>query len=138
MRGPIDYVIVGFDNAKFDGSILASLAEAIENGTIKVLALSFVSKAADGAVTMLDVNQLQDEYVVNFVQKYNVSSESVTNDDIDEVAEVLNEGEAAGLLVIEQLWAKPFKQAVINANGYLIAEGRIHPEAVAELESEEV
>lgn len=136
MRGPIDYVIVGFENAQFDGSILAALSDAIEKGIIKVVALSFISKSADGTVTTLDVTQIQDAYVVDFVQKYGVSSESITTDDADEVAEVLNEGEAAGLLVVEQLWAKPFKQAVINANGYLIAEGRIHPDAVAELEGE--
>lgn len=136
MRGPIDYIIVGFENAQFDGSILAALSDAIDKGIIKVVALSFVSKAADGTVTTLDVAQLNDNYVVDFVQKYGVSSDSITSDDTAEVAEVLNEGEAAGLLVIEQVWAKPFKQAVINANGYLIAEGRIHPEAVAELEEE--
>ena len=136
MRGPIDYIIVGFENAQFDGSILAALSDAIDKGIIKVVALSFVSKAADGTVTTLDVAQLNDNYVVDFVQKYGVSSNSITSDDTAEVAEVLNEGEAAGLLVIEQVWAKPFKQAVINANGYLIAEGRIHPEAVAELEEE--
>lgn len=136
MRGPIDYIIVGFENAQFNGSILAALSDAIDKGIIQVIALSFISKSADGDVTTLDVAQLNDEYVVDFVQKHNVSSESITTEDIDEVADVLNEGEAAGLLVIEQLWAKPFKQAVINANGYLIAEGRIHPEAVVELEGE--
>ena len=136
MRGPIDYIIVGFENAQFDGSILAALSDAIDRGIIKVIALSFISKAADGTVTTLDVAQLKDNYVVDFVQKYGISSESITSDDTAEVAEVLNEGEAAGLLVVEQVWAKPFKQAVINANGYLIAEGRIHPEAVTELEEE--
>ncbi|EFK95651.1 conserved hypothetical protein [sediment metagenome] len=136
MRGPIDYIIVGFENAQFDGSILAALSDAIDKGIIKVLALSLISKDTSGMVTILDVNQLRDEVAVNFVQKYGVSSDSITTDDTDEVAEILNEGEAAGLLVVEQLWAKPFKQAVINANGYLIAEGRIHPEAVAEIEEE--
>lgn len=137
MRGPIDYIIVGFENAQFDGSILAALSDAIDKGIIKMVALSFVSKATDGTVTTLDIAQMNDQYVVDFVQKYGISSESISSDDTAEVAEVLNEGEAAGLLVIEQVWAKPFKQAVINANGYLIAEGRIHPEAVAELEEEE-
>ncbi len=55
MRGPIDYIIVGFENAQFDGSILAALSDAIDKGIIKIVALSFVSKSTDGTVTTLDI-----------------------------------------------------------------------------------
>jgi hypothetical protein len=40
---------------------------------------------------------------------------------------------SGALLMIEHLWAIPLKQAIINANGTLVADGRIHPEAAAEL-----
>ena len=57
----------------------------------------------------------------------------VDSDDINEVGDLLETNTAAGFLVVEQLWAIPLKQAIINANGTLLAEGRIHPEAAAEL-----
>lgn len=137
MRGPIDYIIVGFDGNKFDGSILGSLTDAIDNGIISLVALSFVVKDEEGNVVATDIAESGDEYIVEFTEKYHVSGELVDADDIDEVAEMLENNTSAGLLVVEQLWAKPLKKALIDANGVLLAEGRIHPEAANELETEE-
>jgi len=134
MRGPIDYIIVGFNDAKFNGSILEAVGQAAESGVIKVLALSVVHKTEDGTVEELDVAGLEDDYVVQFSEKYSNEGELVTPEDIEEVGDLLENGSAAGLLVVEQLWAKPLKKAILDANGFLIAEGRIHPEASLELE----
>ncbi len=133
MRGPIDYIIVGFEGNKFDGSILNALGQAIDDGVISLVALSLVSKDNEGNISTVHIDDSGDENMVEFSTKYKSSSDSVTEDDIQEVADLLEPDTAAGLLVIEQLWAKPLKQAIINANGYLIAEGRIHPEAAEEL-----
>lgn len=137
MRGPIDYIIVGFDGNSFDGSILSSLVEPLENGTINLIALSLIAKDVEGNVTATSVTESEDEFVISFSQKYNVGSELVDTDDIDEVGELLDNNTSAGLLIVEQLWAKPLKKALIDANGTLLAEGRIHPEAANELESNE-
>ena len=138
MRGQIDYIVVGFDGPKFDGSVLAALADAIDKGIISLIALSAIKKDEEGNVTVADVADFGDEFVVQFATKYNVTSDLVTEEDKEEVGDLLENNTAAGLLVIEQLWAKPLKKALIDANGFLIAEGRIHPEAAAELEGEEV
>lgn len=137
MKGPIDYIVVGFDGNKFDGSILKALGEAIENNTIGLVALSVVSKDNNGQVTSLDVAAAGDQYIIDFVEKYKPNNDVVSMDDIDEVAELLKPNTTAGFLVIEHIWAKPLKKAIIDANGFLIAEGRIHPEAVSELEKGE-
>ena len=134
MRGPIDYIVVGFEGNNFNGSILAALAEAIDKGIIALVALTVIAKDAEGTVTTLDIAQSGDQFAVEFAQKYQPSGDLVTSDDIDEVADLLENNTAAGLLVVEQLWAKPLKKALIDANGVLVAEGRIHPEAAQELE----
>lgn len=133
MRGPIDYIIVGFEGNKFDGSILKALAEAIEKGIIGLVALSLIQKDADGNVTTVDMADLGDEFVVAFNEKYKGDASLVSQDDLDEVAELIENNCSAGLLVVEQLWAIPLKKALIDANGVLVAEGRIHPDAAAEL-----
>lgn len=134
MRGPIDYIIVGFEGNKFDGSILKALSDAIDKGVIAVVALSMIVKDADGNINALDIAESGDDYIAEFTEKYASSSQAVEKDDLDEVADLIENNCSAGLLVIEQLWAKPLKKALINANGVLIAEGRIHPEAALELE----
>lgn len=133
MRGPIDYIIVGFDGNKFDGSILKALGNAIDSGVISLVALAVISKDKDGTVTELDIARFGDTYAVDFVAKYGKKTEKVMYEDINEVADLLDKNTSAGLLVIEQLWAKPLKKALIDAKGVLIAEGRIHPQAAEEL-----
>lgn len=135
MHGPIDYIIVGFEGNKFDGSILKALAEAIDDGTIALVNLSLVSRNQDDTVTTVDIAQAGDSYIADFVQKYQPTKQSADQSDIDEVAELIEKNCTAGLLVIEHLWAKPLKQAILDANGVLLAEGRIHPEAAEELNS---
>lgn len=135
MKGPIDYVIVGFEGNKFDGSILAALGDAIDKGSINLIALALISKDAEGNVTLLDITEIGDTVVVEFAKKYVSDSDLVTDDDVNEMADLLENNTSAGLLVIEHAWAIPLKQALINANGVLVAEGRIHPEAAVELEA---
>lgn len=43
MHGPIDYVVVGFDGNKFDGSILREIGSAVNSGVIELVALSIGS-----------------------------------------------------------------------------------------------
>jgi hypothetical protein len=113
---------------------MQALADAIEQGVIGLVALAVVSKDADGAVTKLDIAESGDDSMVAFVEKYQPSDEAIASDDIDEVADLVENNCTAGLLVIEQLWAKPLKKALLDAKGVLVAEGRIHPDAVSELE----
>lgn len=135
MRGPIDFIIVGFEGNKFDGSILKALAEAIDKGIIALVALSFIQKDDKGTVTTLDIANSGDESVMEFTQKYKTDDKLVTKEDIDEVADLVENNTSVGMLVVEQLWAIPLKKALIDANGVLISEGRIHPEAAAELDN---
>lgn len=136
MRGPIDYILVGFNNKKFDGKILKSLEDPLNKGIIKLVALSVIKKEADGKISYLDVNEYgKTDYLVSFVNKYNPDIKDADKSDISEVGEIIDNNVVAGLLVVEQLWAKPFKKALIDAKGVLLAEGRIHPEAAVELDS---
>lgn len=137
MRGPIDYIVVGFEGNKFDGSILKALGDAIDKGIVGLVALAVVTKDADGNVAALDIATAGDAYAIEFVEKYKGEEGLITDEDINEVSDLLENNTSAGLLIIEQLWAKPLKQALIDAKGVLVAEGRIHPDAAYELNSKE-
>lgn len=128
MRGPIDYIVVGFEGNKFDGSILAAIADAIDAGTIGLIELAVVSRDGEDNVIKFNVSDFGDEAIVSFSEKYSPLQEADIAD-LEEVADLIEKNCTAGLLVIEHLWAKPLKEAIVNANGVLLAEGRIHPEA---------
>lgn len=133
MRGPIDYIVVGFEGNKFDGSILKALSDALDKGVISLVALSIVSRDKDDNVSVINIAESNDNELLEFTEQYKVT-DSVDQDDVDEVADLIEKNSTAGLLVIEQLWAKPLKKALLDANGVLLAEGRIHPEAAKELD----
>jgi uncharacterized membrane protein len=130
MRGPIDYIVVGFPGNNFKGEILQELATASENGTIAVLDIALISKDEDGNVAKIE---LTDQPAIEAVLPADASQGLITDEDVEEVASVLDENCSAGLLIVEQIWAKGLKQAILNADGVLMAEGRIHPEAYAEI-----
>ena len=135
MRGPIDYILVEFEGNKFDGSILAELEKAVDQGIINILDLAVLVKDENGEVTLMDLSNLGDETVSTFVTSNGISGDLIGDDDIDEIAEVLENNSSAGLLVFEHLWAKGLRQAIFNANGTLVADGRIHPDALRELDN---
>ena len=137
MRGPIDYIIVGFEGNKFDGSILKTIGDAIDKEIIGLIALALISKDEDGNVLKIDIKSSGDTYAVEFSEKYSSDDSLIDDGDITEMADLLENNTSAGLLVVEHLWAKPLKQALIDANGVLVADGRIRPEVELELSNEE-
>lgn len=133
MRGPIEYIVVEFIDNKFDGSILAEIEKASDAGIIKVLDLALLSKDENGEVTALSVEDAGDEVITTFISSNGVTGDLIGDDDIDEIAEMLENNSSTGILVVEMIWAKPLVESIVNANGILLAEGRIHPDAFEEL-----
>lgn len=133
MHGPIDYIIVAFEGNKFTGEILKELQAASNNGTIAVLALNVVVKDDNGAVTTIAL----DEGTLQITSSFKLNNNLITDDDVTEVGDILDNNTAAGLLIVEHLWAKGLKKAIIDAGGRLVADGRIHPDAIEELNNKE-
>ena len=122
MRGPIDYIIVGFDGNNFNGSILNALSDAVDKGIINVLSLALVLKKEDGTVESIEMSETGDEALLALGDRFGIDTSLVTQDDLDEIAELLEPNTSAGMLVLEHVWAKPLQQAIRGANGSLIAE----------------
>lgn len=140
MLGPIDYIVIGFEGNNFDGSIMDELSKAVKNNTIRVLDLVFIMKDEEGAVTEGEFEDQSDDLRATFGDfRYDDATPLLTDDDIQMIGEQMKNGTAAGVLIIEHVWAKGLKQALLDAGGFLIADGRIHPDkaeaAVKELET---
>jgi len=135
MRGPIDYIVVSFEGLDFKGEALDALHEASENGTIKVLDIALVARDEEGNTTAIELADVENDLVKAIAESNGSGQGVITDEDIEEISELLEDNTAAGLLIIEQLWAIPLKKALIDAKGTLVAEGRIHPDAQEEIDS---
>jgi uncharacterized membrane protein len=137
MRGPIDFIVVEFDGNNFSGKILQELEIAAREKIIDVLDIAVISKDTEGNVEAIELSNLDGD----LMRVINASKASgtglITDEDVAEVGDILNNSCSAGLLIIEQLWAKSLKKAIIDSGGKLISEGRIHPDASKELNEQE-
>ncbi len=134
MRGPIDFIVVQFPGNKFKGDILPEIQAQITAGTIALLDLALIMKDDKDEVVAIELSQSKDPAIAEFAKANSTSGGLITQEDIDEISELLEPNSSAGLLIIEHLWAKGLKKAIMDADGELIAEGRIHPDAAKELD----
>ena len=65
-------------------------------------------------------------------------AELLAAEDVEHLANAMDPGSVAGVLVYENLWAAPFASAARRAGGQLIANGRIPIQAIiASLEADD-
>ena len=127
--GPIDYLVVAFPHAKLTGEAFPLLVDLVDRGIIRILDLVFIQKDDDGSVSALELKQLEDGGADLTVFE-GVSSGLLGEDDLAEAANALEPGDAAGVLVYENVWAAPFAVALRRTGGQLVAGGRIPVQAV--------
>jgi hypothetical protein len=137
--GPVDYLVVEFPagQANFTGEMAAELAVLNEAGIIRILDLLVLVKDADGTV---EAHEIDDTEQANeLVQLESEIAEILAVDDVAHLAEAMEPGSVAGVIVWENLWAAPFAAAARRAGGQLVATGRIPIQAiVASLEADEL
>ncbi len=126
--GPIEYIVVGFPDNKFNGEIAPELANLIESRTVRILDLIFVAKDDVGDIVSFEFDQLDE--LVGFADLEGEVGGVLSEEDIAYVGAQLEPGSSAALLVWEDLWAAPFAAAVLNSGGILLEGGRI-PHALA-------
>jgi hypothetical protein len=123
--GPIDYVLVEFPpgTMSFDGELATELASLVEAELIRVLDLMILAKDSNGEVDVLEFEDLDDLGDLSVLEGQ--LAEVFSADDVAFVAEAMEPGSVAGLLVWENTWAAPFESAARRRGGRLIATGRI-------------
>ena len=136
--GPVDYLVVEFppDTSNFTGEMAAELAALAEAGTIRILDVLILTKDNDGTIEAFEIDDLDavDELVALEAE----IAEILAAEDVAHLAEAMENGTTAGVIVWENRWATPFASAARRAGGQLIASGRIPIQAIiASLEADE-
>lgn len=132
--GPVDYIVVEWTGKQPNGEAIPHLIDLVDRGIVRILDLVFVTKADDGTVARVEINELGAEFEVFD----GASSDLLDDEDITEAASALEPGTSAAILVWENLWAAPFASALRKNGGQLVASGRIPVQALlATLEAAE-
>jgi hypothetical protein len=130
--GPIDYLALEFNTDQLKGEILPELFELVKNKVVRVIDLVIIQKYEDGHHEAIEMQQLAPDLLALFDPLEVETSGIIQVEDIANVAEVMENGTNAAILLFENLWAVKFKEAVLRANGRLLAQDRIPHEVVEE------
>ncbi len=130
--GPIDFIVLEFPGNRFRGEILPDLFELVDKEIIRVIDLVIIMKDQEGQVTVRELRELDPAHVELFNPLKAEVNEMITEIDINMIAENLADNSTAGLLLIENLWAKKTQQAMLDANGRAVMFERIPPDVVEE------
>ena len=126
MLGPIEVLVVGFPGNRFTGGILPELEALVEAGTISIVDGLFITKDADGDVTFVELDQIDENVDAAALGRFIGSSlDLLSDDDAAEFAAALEPNSSAAALVFEHTWFKPLRDELIDSGGVLVANMRI-------------
>jgi hypothetical protein len=135
--GPVQLIALAFHQPTFDGSVLSELVSLVDRGLIRVLDLIVVHKEHDGALEIAEYTAISETEAELFVGLAPAGLDLIGEDDVSLAGELLEPGDAAALLVWEDVWAAPFASAVRAAGGVLLAHDRIPVDVLDEILSYE-
>jgi hypothetical protein len=137
--GPVDVAVIAFEGSDFSGDVAPVLADLQANGTVNVIDMAFVRKAADGSTSIVE---LGDGPVAGaFEQLADTQVELLSEADLADLAGALAPDSAAMVVVWENRWAARFASAIRESHGRVALLERIPQEnverAISALEDEQ-
>ncbi len=157
MYGPMQLFVIGFPGNQFSGEILPAINEARDKNVIRLIDYLFISKDEQGEISTMqgtdlgrkEIKQLDSvlgallgfgaagekgaERGAELGAKFSERDMGLTERDIKDVAEHIPNDSSALLMIVEHLWAKKVKQALVNSNSVMLAQGMLTPELVVKV-----
>jgi uncharacterized membrane protein len=135
--GPIEVLVIGFPGNRFNGAILPELEKLVDTDTINIIDGLLVLKDENGDVTFTEFVELGgDDEVALLSELLEESQGLISDEDIDELVSTLEPNSSAAILVFEHTWSKPFRDAVVDSGGLLVASFRVPGMVVDEVLAE--
>jgi len=128
--GPISYLIVEFRGNTMTGEGLANLIDLVDQGLIRILDLTFVTRETDGTVRALDLRDIDHDGTLDLTIFEGASSGMLDDSALADAAPAIEPGSSAGILVFENRWAAPFTEALRRSGAELVAAGYIPQDAL--------
>lgn len=148
--GPVQMLILGFEDPKFKGEALAELQKLRDADIIRVIDALVVWKDAEGNVAVLkDTDLTKDEAmeygaVIGGLIGLGMAGEEgleagaeagaeamadghlIDEDEVWYAVDAIPNNTAAAIALFEHRWAIPFRDAIVRAGGFVLADEWIH------------
>lgn len=149
--GPVQLLVVGFQDPDFRGEILEQLRDLRERDLIRLVDLTVVSKDDAGEIAVIEMSDLtageraELGAVAGALIGVGAAGEEgaeagaiagaaafVERDVLEEAevwyaADAIPNGATAAVALLEHRWAIPLRDAIVRAGGVTLADAWIHP-----------
>ena len=131
-HGPVDVMVLGFGEARFDGTGLAELQKQSAAGTIRVLDLIILLKNEAGECFRVQIGDLPPEQAaaVAFIEAGTIGL--FDDEDAAVLCEGMVPGSAVAALAIEHTWAVDLVSAIHAEGGEMAINFRVPAPIVEE------
>jgi uncharacterized membrane protein len=148
--GPVQMLVLGFENPQFQGEILEELKRLKEADVVRVIDAAVVKKNADDSIEMLHTSDLSDDEAREFgavvgaliglgmdgEEGLEAGAEAgaealedghvIGDEEVWYVADAIPTGTATAIALLEHRWAIPLRDAIARAGGFVLADEWIH------------
>ena len=140
MTGPVQVLVVGFEQFTFAGEVMAELDRLREAGTARLLDLLLVEGVEDGTLNTLPVPEGRPGLGTLAAGVLGASEHDVPGaaEPVDgstwSLADAIPPGTSAAVALIEHLWATPLREAIARSGGRALEETWLDREDVKRLD----
>ncbi len=156
--GPVQLLVVGFEDGKFSGEILAELRRLREHDVVRLIDLIFVARGEDGEFEAVEHTDLPAEEAEAFgalagallglgaageegmeagavagAEAVDERGSVLDPDDVWYLADEIPPGSSAGIALLEHRWAIPLRDAIERAGGHNLVDAWVHPSDLIEI-----
>ncbi|MHC9046848.1 DUF6325 family protein [Microbacterium saperdae] len=121
--GPIDIYLLGLPGSDLDSATLSALVDLADTGLVKLLDLVLVTKAEDGNLTLVEVEELPDGFEIDIASLG--ATGLVGHDDISELAASIPAGTSALLVAFELVYQRELAARTARSGAVLLGYERI-------------
>ena len=150
--GPVQLIVLGFEQPEFHGEIIAELERLRESDTVRVIDALAVHKDAEGEIEVQHLSNLSKDEAIELGSKVGAliglgiegeegmevgaaagaeagadGIQAFSDEEAWDVLEEIPNDSAAALILLEHHWAVPLRDAIARANGFRISDGFISP-----------
>jgi uncharacterized membrane protein len=149
--GPVQILVIGFDEPEFKGDIRAELDRLRESDVVRLVDVLVVRKDDDGNIERLHHSDLSQEELEEFGATVGAligfgaggeegaeagavlgaaameGGEAYASEDTWYVDDAIPPGTAAAIALVEHRWAIGLRDAIRDAGGFHLADAWVHP-----------
>ena len=132
--GPTEYIVIGYEGNKFTGEILPEIKRLKEENLIRIRDALVLQRDDSGDLLSFEIADVPE--MLEAARAFDAElGQWFSQDDVEQIGQVVPESSTVALLLIEHLWAQALVGAIQRAEATVLARACISPDLMEEVES---